>query len=306
MPQILTLSLLNRMKKFLLRYLAFFHSVQLRFSTQIRPSTWVCLMPCGNREKFFPNTGYDKSPRLCNMAVSEPAKTTQACNMPVLGNRGLTCIQCRLHVVKRSPSVLQRKGRENSSSSGPTVEGHCIDWAAVEQVQLADAIWALLTTDPWELFFGIIEQHISNSRWNYAQCLATYNPSRSKASVLPLSLRYLHAILTHMITGMRESTGIINTHDAYFLWCMLHGHVIDLAYFIALAIQHQTEWHRKGVICIGPYMSSQGISSMLSMRMIEKRRGTYPPQYRLAHSTEEEAPEDITDDVPPHHEDPMS
>ncbi|PPS03931.1 hypothetical protein GOBAR_AA16729 [Gossypium barbadense] len=45
-------------------------------------------------------------------------------------------------------------------------------------------------------------------------------------------------------------------------------------------------------------MSPQGISSMLSMRMIERRRGTYPPQYRLTQSTEEEAYEDIPDDVP--------
>ncbi|PPS14915.1 hypothetical protein GOBAR_AA05662 [Gossypium barbadense] len=94
---------------------------------------------------------------------------------------------------------------------------------------------------------------------------ATYNPSRSKASFFPPSLRYLHAILPHTLTERRESIGVVNTHDAYFLWCMSHGHVIDLAYFIAL--------------------------------------GTYPPQYHLAQSTEEEAPEDITDDVPPQHED---
>ncbi|PPS15232.1 hypothetical protein GOBAR_AA05348 [Gossypium barbadense] len=125
---------------------------------------------------------------------------------------------------------------------------------------------------------------------------ATYNPSRSKTSALPPFSRYLHAILAHTITGRRESTSV----------CMSHGHVIDLAYFIALAIQHQTEWHKKGVISIGPYvtqlarhfgllstaaqessltligqMSPQGILSMLSMRMIEKCRGTYPPQYRL-------------------------
>ncbi|KAK5770983.1 hypothetical protein PVK06_047150 [Gossypium arboreum] len=118
----------------------------------------------------------------------------------------------------------------------------------------------------------------------------------------PPSLRYLHTILAHMLTGRSESTGIINTHDAYFLWCMSHGHVIDLAYFIALAIQHQMERHRKGVIFIRPYvtqlawhfrllntaaqsssltlmgqMSPQGISSMLSMRMIENRRATFPP-----------------------------
>ncbi|PPS18568.1 hypothetical protein GOBAR_AA02005 [Gossypium barbadense] len=67
---------------------------------------------------------------------------------------------------------------------------------------------------------------------------AFYNPSRSKASILPPSLRYLHTILAHTIIGRRESTGIVNTHNAYFLWCMSQGHVIDLAYFIALVIQH--------------------------------------------------------------------
>ncbi|KAK5785716.1 hypothetical protein PVK06_040326 [Gossypium arboreum] len=247
----------------------------------------------------------------------------------------------------------------------PLIAGRYIDWAAVEQVQLADSIRALLTTDPWELLFGIIEPtyleltmklfstfylqtvmtnyddpgmvqfylgglicqlsipefsaalglyteelkeenelhalsrhiHFSPSKcWHtLAPGAASYNPSCSKASVLPPSLTYLHAILAHTITGKRESTGIFNTHDTYFLWCMLYGHVIDLAYFIALTIQHQTERHRKGVISIGPYvtrlarrfgllntaaqessltligqMSPQGISSMVSMRMIER------------------------------------
>ncbi|PPR94383.1 hypothetical protein GOBAR_AA26289 [Gossypium barbadense] len=82
---------------------------------------------------------------------------------------------------------------------------------------------------------------------------AQFNPSRSKASALPPSLRYLHAILAHMITGRRESTGFVNNHDAFFLWCMSHGHVIDLAYFISLTIQHQTERHKKGVISIDLY-----------------------------------------------------
>ncbi|PPS09728.1 hypothetical protein GOBAR_AA10911 [Gossypium barbadense] len=140
--------------------------------------------------------------------------------------------------------------------------------------------------------------HFSSSKcWHtLTPDAASYNPSRSKASVLPPSMRYLYAILAHTITGRRESTGVVNTHDAYFLWCMLHGHIIDLAYFITLAIQHQTERHQKG-------MSPQGISSMLSMRMIERGRGTYPLQYRLTQSTEEEAYEDIPDDVPPQHED---
>ncbi|PPR84495.1 hypothetical protein GOBAR_AA36218 [Gossypium barbadense] len=138
-------------------------------------------------------------------------------------------------------------------------------------IWLAEAIRALLTTDPWELFFGIIEPtyleitielcstfHLQTVMTNYddpgtvqfrlgglvrqfsipefgtalglyteefkeendlhalnrhihhspSRCWdalapggATYNPSRSKASALPPSLRYLYAILAHTITG---------------------------------------------------------------------------------------------------------
>ncbi|PPS11639.1 hypothetical protein GOBAR_AA09018 [Gossypium barbadense] len=125
------------------------------------------------------------------------------------------------------------------------------------------------------------------------------------------------------ISPSLERTDIINTHDAYYLWCMANAHVTDLAYFIAFAICHQTERHRKGVISIGPYvtrltrhfgllntaaqssaltligqMSPQGFTTMLHMRMIERRRGTDPPQYRLSHAIDVEDLEDIPDDVP--------
>ncbi|PPS14940.1 hypothetical protein GOBAR_AA05642 [Gossypium barbadense] len=161
------------------------------------------------------------------------------------------------------PTSKKRKGA--SSSLGPTAE------AAVEQVQLAEAIQTRLTTDPWELFFRIIEPtyleitmelcstfHLQAVMTNYddldtvqfrlgglvcqlsvpefgtvlglyteefkeendlhafnrhihcspLRCWdvlvpggATYNPSCSKTSALPPSLRYLHAILAHSIIG---------------------------------------------------------------------------------------------------------
>ncbi|KAK5845644.1 hypothetical protein PVK06_001844 [Gossypium arboreum] len=80
------------------------------------------------------------------------------------------------------PASKKRKGA--ASSSGPTTEirhlflqfppgpqeelfqilrarllgvGRCIDWAALEQIQLVDAVRALLTTDLWGLFFQIVE-----------------------------------------------------------------------------------------------------------------------------------------------------
>ncbi|PPR88855.1 hypothetical protein GOBAR_AA31834 [Gossypium barbadense] len=39
---------------------------------------------------------------------------------------------------------------------------------------------------------------------------ATYNPSRSKALALPPSLRYLHAILSHRITGSANDDDLID------------------------------------------------------------------------------------------------
>ncbi|KAK5836090.1 hypothetical protein PVK06_011839 [Gossypium arboreum] len=88
-----------------------------------------------------------------------------------------------------------------------------------------------------------------------APLFSTYDPSRLKASALTPSLRYLHAILAHTLIGRREITGVSNTYDSYYLWCMANAHVIDLAYFIAFAIRQQTEWHRKGVISISPYVT---------------------------------------------------
>ncbi|PPR85654.1 hypothetical protein GOBAR_AA35037 [Gossypium barbadense] len=189
------------------------------------------------------------------------------------------------------PSSKRHRGL-SSSSVLATAE------AAVEQVQLVDAIRALLTTDPWERFFAITEPtyleltlelcstfhlqfgvalglytdefieeedmnalpcdiHISSSLcWKaLAPLSSTYDPSSSKASTLAPFVRYLHAILALTLIGRRESIGVVNTHDAYYLWCMANAHVTDLAYFIAFAIRHQTKRHWKGVISIGPYVT---------------------------------------------------
>ncbi|PPR84162.1 hypothetical protein GOBAR_AA36551 [Gossypium barbadense] len=188
------------------------------------------------------------------------------------------------------PSSKRRRGPGSSSEelfqilrARPLTTGHFIDWAAVEQVQLADAIRALLSTDLWERFFAIIEPtylelsglvcamsapefgvalvlytdefieeedmnvlprniHISPSLcWrDLAPLSSTYDLGRSKALALAPSLRYLHAILAHTLTGKRESTDIVNTYDAYYLWYMANAHMTDLAYFIAFTICYQT------------------------------------------------------------------
>ncbi|PPS09205.1 hypothetical protein GOBAR_AA11439 [Gossypium barbadense] len=296
--------------------------LNIGFSTKTRPSTRACLGPCENKAKDFPNTGYDKTPRPCDMVVVEPGKTTRACNTPVWKNRGCgpyihrrgrskrswtrsfdttMCThtlkvygsgtnfkRAQIGKTRNTQAKIGEHGRVPwpcglksintlhyslfSLSKNPNPSRcHCIDWAAVEQAQLADAIRPLLTTYLWELFFGIIKPtyleltmelcltfHLQTVMMNYNDpgtvqfCLgglicqlsvpefsaalglyteefkekneihaltchihlspskcwhtlalgaASYNPSRSKASVLPPSLRYLHAILAHTITG---------------------------------------------------------------------------------------------------------
>ncbi|KAG8491362.1 hypothetical protein CXB51_014485 [Gossypium anomalum] len=58
------------------------HSME-RFTTETRPSTRACLGPLETGQRLPQNTGCDKSPRPCDMAVAEPTKTTLACDTPV-------------------------------------------------------------------------------------------------------------------------------------------------------------------------------------------------------------------------------
>ncbi|KAK5841650.1 hypothetical protein PVK06_003971 [Gossypium arboreum] len=149
-------------------------------------------------------------------------------------------------------------------------------------------------------------QYSPSKCWkDFVPVSARYDPSHSKASALAPSLRYLHAILAHTLTRRRESTGVVNTHDAYFLWSMANGHIFDLAYFIALAIRHQTN----GIIIIPHSHRPDVPTGHLEHATYEDDRETtwhlpssVPPH--LAHR--EEDLEDITDDVPPRHEDPPS
>ncbi|PPS10189.1 hypothetical protein GOBAR_AA10453 [Gossypium barbadense] len=143
--------------------------------------------------------------------------------------------------------------------------------------------------------------HISPSLcWKALAPLSyTYDPSRSKASALAPSLRNLHAILAHTLTGRRESTSTERNRKG----------VISTSPYVTRLARHfgllNTAAQSSALTLIGQ-MSPQGITTMLHMRMIEHQRGTDPPQYRLSHAIDEEDLEDIPDDVPPQHEEPST
>ncbi|PPR85171.1 hypothetical protein GOBAR_AA35520 [Gossypium barbadense] len=217
------------------------------------------------------HTGVGEANEVGHGSATRPCAPTRPKDTDIMSNHGKKTVV---------PALKKRKGAASSS-------GRYIDWAVLEQVQLAGVVRALLSTDPWELFFGIIKltyleltlelcltfhfqtvmiefddpgtvqfclgglviqlsvpefgialglyteefmddnelntlhRHIHYSPLKCWSALVpdstTYDPSRSKASALAPSLRYLHAILAYTLKGWRESTGIVNTHDAYFL-----------------------------------------------------------------------------------------
>ncbi|PPR99377.1 hypothetical protein GOBAR_AA21289 [Gossypium barbadense] len=140
------------------------------------------------------------------------------------------------------PTSKRRKGAASSSSPTAKIRHPFLQFPLGPQEEL----FQILRARPLGLFFEIIE----------LTCI--------ELTLELCSTFHLQVVMTQFddpgmvqfcLGGRRESTRVVNTHEAYFLWSMANGHVFDLAYFIALAISHQTEWHRKGVISIGPYVT---------------------------------------------------
>ncbi|PPR87171.1 hypothetical protein GOBAR_AA33523 [Gossypium barbadense] len=173
-------------------------------------------------------------------------------------------------------------------------------------VQWADAIRALLTIDPWRLFFEIVEPTYLEPTMELCSTfhLQTVMTNHDDPGMVQFRLSGLVHQLSVPEFGIGgETTPASSTRTTFTTYSgviSIGPYVTRLARlfgFLNTAVQSSS------LTLIGQ-MSPQGILSMLSMRMIEKRRGTYPPQYCLTQSTTEEAPKDITDDVPPRHEDP--
>ncbi|PPR85944.1 hypothetical protein GOBAR_AA34747 [Gossypium barbadense] len=181
----------------------------------------------------------------------------------------------------------------------PLIAGDCIDWAVVEQVQLAEVIRALLTTDPWELFFGIIEPTYLAitielcSMFYFQTVMTNYNDPSTVQFCLGGLVRQLSVPEFGTMLGLYTEE-FKEENDLHALNC--HIYRSPSRCWDALV---------PGGATYNPSRSKAStLPPSLSMRMIEKLQGTYPPRYRIAQSTKEEAYEDIPDDVPPQHEDP--
>ncbi|PPR84438.1 hypothetical protein GOBAR_AA36279 [Gossypium barbadense] len=217
------------------------------------------LITVSKQGEDFLNMGYDKSPRPCDMVawayIHRNGRSERSQTQPCAP------IRPRDTVVYKMSDASKFKIRESHGQKLRNT-GVFPGCRLVRQLSVSEFGTALgLYTEEFkeENDLDTLNRHIHRSPSRCWDALvpgsATYNSSHSKASAIPPSLRYLHAILARTLKGRRKSTIIVNTHEAYFLWCMSHRHVIDLAHFIALTIQHQMERHRKGIISIGPYVT---------------------------------------------------
>ncbi|KAK5838542.1 hypothetical protein PVK06_007272 [Gossypium arboreum] len=227
------------------------------------------------------------------------------------------------------PASNKRKGPGTTSLSA-SIE------AALEQVRLAHEVRAFITTALWDRFFDIVkptymELTLEFCSTFYLQCMISSHDKHSTITfrlgslVRHMSVPDFGAALGIYTNGFMGAANFPHLHRH----SIVTSHIFDLAYFIALAFHHQTDRHRKDPICLGHYvirlvrhfgfldtpeqsstltlvgqMPPQGISSMIHIRMIKRRCGVDPTQYRLFQSNVEHDPEDFIDDVPPYHEDP--
>ncbi|PPR80569.1 hypothetical protein GOBAR_AA40146 [Gossypium barbadense] len=170
---------------------------------------------------------------------------------------------------------------------------------------MADTIRALLTIDPWELFFEIIEPRYLEltmelcstfylqtvmTRYDdpntvqfhlgelirqlcvleFSASLGLYTEEFQEENELHALSRHIHFSPSKCWHTLAPSTASYNpsyskggeralvsstpTTSTSYGACS-QGHVITLAYFIALAIQYQKKRHQKGIISIGPYVT---------------------------------------------------
>ncbi|PPS12889.1 hypothetical protein GOBAR_AA07752 [Gossypium barbadense] len=212
------------------------------------------------------------------------------------------------------PTSKKRKGESSSSSptteAQPLIAGRWIDWAAIEQVQLAETIWALLTIDLWELFFRIIEPTYLEITMELCSPfhLHTIMINCDDPGTIQFQRPKIGTVLGLYTEEFKEENDLhaLNRHiyrSPSRCWDALDGKR-------ALASSTLTMPTFYGVCHTTPtFKALEGGYLYLTLRYsvgsILRAPQHHSPRIILnPHRPDEEAYEDIPDDVPPQHEDP--
>ncbi|PPS14624.1 hypothetical protein GOBAR_AA05957 [Gossypium barbadense] len=200
---------------------------------------------------------------------------------------------CRPCFEEKEGSVIFLGSHRENSSRFPAVPylGHCIDWAALEQIQLADTILALLTIDPWELFFEIAE--LTYLELTMELCSTFHLQTVMARFDDPGTIQFRLGGLVRQLNVPE-----FRTEGGHLHWALC-----DTVGSALWAPQHSSP-----IILPHSHGPDVPIGHLEHAKYEGDRETTWhlPFSVRLTQFTKEETPEDITDDFPPHHEDPPS
>ncbi|KAK5836088.1 hypothetical protein PVK06_011837 [Gossypium arboreum] len=201
--------------------------------------------------------------------------------------------------------VLASKKRKGAASSSGV--GRYIDWATLEHIQLANVVRALLTTDPWGLFFEIVE--LTYLKFTMELCstfhLQTVMTNFDDPGTVQLCIGDLVRQLS--VPEFRITLGLymeefMDDNGATQERGHLYRALCDSTGSALRALQHSSP-----IILPHSHRPDIPIGHLEHAKYEDDRETTWHlPSSILPCPTEEEDLEDITDDVPPCHEDPPS
>lgn len=84
-------------------------------------------------------------------------------------------------------------------------------------------------------------------------CILTYAaPQRISALGHP-AFRYLHALLSRLLTGRGDNARVINLRELYFLWSIVAWELIHISHTLACQRHHQAQYPRLNYFFLSIY-----------------------------------------------------
>ncbi|PPR97499.1 hypothetical protein GOBAR_AA23167 [Gossypium barbadense] len=203
------------------------------------------------------------------------------------------------HQIKVGEKILLDKTNPRIVTSELNASGSTQFTAALEQARLADDVRTFIAIALWDRFFSIINPTYMELTLEFCFFYRGVHECQElppSTSAHPLHPSRCWAKLTLSQT-LYDASRLKATSLSLALW----PYMIRLTRYFGLLDTPE----KFSTLTLVSQMSPKRISSMIHMRMIEQRRGVDPPQHRLFHSGTQYEPEDFTDDVPLHHENPL-
>lgn len=83
-----------------------------------------------------------------------------------------------------------------------------------------------------------------------------YEPGSSKTTLLcSLSYKYIHVILSKLVTGKGDNTSVLSQLDLLYLFSMIQSEPIQLGYAVADYLHHYSQYLCVEELFVRPYIT---------------------------------------------------